>query len=128
MKTLERRQRIRRIMYSIPSLIILLIVAVFLIKGAARILNKEIKSKKDSQNLEKKVNMLITRESELKDKILRLKTEEGIKDEMREKFNVAQEGEFIAVIVDERRTSTSTDDLILPWYKRFWNVIVSFYD
>lgn len=91
-------------------------------------MGKEIESRKDSKNLEEQMSVLVTRESELKENIRRLETEEGIRDEIREKFNVTQEGELVAVIVDDRRFSSSTDDLSLPWYRKILNVIMSVYE
>ncbi len=70
-----------------------------------------------------KVAMLALREQELKENIARLKTEEGINNEIREKFSVTQEGEYVAVIIDDKKTSSSTDSA-LPWYKRFWFAII----
>src|SRR3989344_4411273 len=87
MRTLEKKQRIRRVIYSVPSLIVLLIITIFLVRGAFGVLIKD-----------------------------------------RERFNVTQEGEFVAVIVDDRGISTSTDDSMLPWYRKFLNVIISFYE
>lgn len=87
-------------------------------------MSKEIESRKDSKNLEEQMNALVAREPELKESIRRLETEEGIKDEIRGKFNVTQEGELVAVIVDDRRATSSTDDSSLPWYKKFWLVIM----
>ena len=67
---------------------------------------------------------LVLRERELKEGIDRLKTEEGLKEEIKERFNVTQEGEQVAVIVDRKEVSSSTDSSVLPWYKRFWIAIM----
>ena len=128
MRTLEKKQRIRRVIYSVPSLIVLLIVTIFLVRGVFGILVKERESGKDSKNMKDEINTLVTRESELKERIHRLETEEGMQNEIRERFNVTQEGEFVAVIVDDRGISASTDDSMLPWYRKFLNVIISFYE
>ncbi|MEK7461878.1 MAG: hypothetical protein AAB586_02290 [Patescibacteria group bacterium] len=128
MRSLKSKQRIKRLIYSIPLVVILLIIAILLTKGAIGLMGKEIESRKDSKNLEEQMSVLVTRESELKENIRRLETEEGIRDEIREKFNVTQEGELVAVIVDDRRFSSSTDDLSLPWYRKILNVIMSVYE
>ncbi|MDP3875108.1 MAG: hypothetical protein Q8Q22_01130 [bacterium] len=128
MKELQRKQRIRRIVYSIPSLIILSIIAFFLAKGALGVMGKKWVSSERSKSLEEQATALVNRERELREKARRLQTEEGIKDEIREKFNVTQEGELVAVIVDDQGVSSSTDNLALPWYRKFWNVIMSLYE
>src|SRR3989344_3968387 len=109
MKELQRKQRIRRALYSIPSLVVLTILAAMLLKGAVGVVARERESAARSKELESKAAALILREQELEDGIARLATEEGIEDEIRERFSVTQEGEHVAVIVDEKRAATSTD-------------------
>ena len=87
-------------------------------------MNKEWTSSERLGNLEKKMATLVLREQELSEDIARLETEEGIKDEIKERFSVTQEGEFVAVIVDEKGVSSSTDNSTLPWYKKLWSVIM----
>lgn len=124
MRELQRKQKIKRVIYSIPSLIILLVVAFFLVRGATAVINKERESSARSKDLKEKMITLTAREQELKEGISRLQTEEGIKNEIKERFSVTQEGEYVAVIVDDRRVSSSTDGSAMPWYKRFWIVIM----
>ena len=124
MKELQRKQGIRRIVYSIPSLIILSIIAFLLTKGALGVMNKERTSSELSKDLEEKAAALVLREQELREGVRRLETEEGIKDEIREKFSVTEEGELVAVIIDDRGASSSTDSSTLPWYKKLWLAIM----
>ena len=124
MKELQKKQRIRRVMYSIPSLLALSIITFFLVKGALRVIDKERESSKRSADWEERLEGLSLREQVLQQNIAKLQTEEGIKDEMRGRFSVTEEGEYVAVIVDDRLTSTSTDDLSISWYRRLWNVIM----
>ncbi|MBI2065696.1 MAG: septum formation initiator family protein [Candidatus Zambryskibacteria bacterium] len=124
MKELQKKQKIRRIMYSIPSLILLSIIAFLLAKGAVGVMDKKRDSSELSRNLSEEAVALTLREQQLKEEVARLQTEEGVEDEIRERFSVTQEGEFVAVIVDSRNVSTSTDTSMLPWYKRLWNVIM----
>ena len=113
-----------RIIYSIPALIVLSIVAFLFAKGALRVMNQKRESSERSRDLEEKAAALVLREQELRAGIIRLETEEGVKDEIKERFSVTQEGEYVAIIVDEKRVSTSTDTSHLPWYKRLWVAIM----
>ena len=124
MRELQRKQRIRRTIYSIPSIIILSIIAFFLVRGALGVMGKEWESSGRSKDLEKKAAALVLREQELREGVRRLETEEGIKDEIREKFSVTEEGELVAVIIDDRGASSSTDSSTLPWYKKLWLAIM----
>jgi len=123
MKELQRKQKFRHIIYSIPSLLVLFAIALLLAKGALGVVSKEKESSERLRYLEEKENSLSLREQELRKGVARLQTEEGIENEIKEKFSVTQEGEYVAVIVDDRRISSSTDELRLVWYKRFWSFI-----
>ena len=124
MRELQRKQRVRRFTYSLPSLIALFIITFFLAKGAIGIIGKSFESARRSNDLEEKAEALVMREQELKTSIARLQTEEGVKDEIKERFIVTQEGEYVAVIVDERKSDNSDERASLPWYKRFWIAIM----
>ena len=124
MKELQRKQKIRRMMYSIPSLVVLLIIAFFLARGAVRVVDKERESSERAKDLKERATALVLREQELSHGIARLQTEEGVRDEIKERFNVTQEGEYVAVIVDDRKVSTSTDSSLWSWYKKLWVAII----
>src|SRR3989344_2921449 len=124
MKELQRKQKVRRVMYSIPFLIMLADTSFLLVRGAWRVMEKEQESKARAKELTEKANALTLREQELKRDLSRLKTEEGIKSEIRERFNVTQEGEQVAIIVDDKGVSSSTDQSLQPWYKKVWSAIM----
>jgi type II secretory pathway component PulJ len=124
MRGLQRKRKNKRVLYSIPSLIILLVITFLLARGALRVMDKEWESRERLEALGERATSLAIREQELKDDIARLQTEEGIKDEIKDRFSVTQEGEYVAIIVDERGISGSIDSLALPWYKRFWSAII----
>ena len=87
-------------------------------------MGKERESAARTMVLEEKTATLVIREKELEEGITSIKTEEGIKNEIKEKFNVIQEGEWVAFIVDDRNVSTSTDGSRVSWYKRLWTAII----
>lgn len=124
MKELQHKERFRRVLYSIPSLIILLLVAGLLVRGAFKIMVKRAESAERLRTLEAENEVLRARESSLKADIAHLETEEGVIDEIRAKFNVAREGERLAVIVDdEAPAATGTPSTLergLRWLKSLW--------
>jgi cell division protein FtsB len=124
MREFRRKEKIRRVVYSMPSLLFLLLVTVFLVKGAIGVVIKERKSSAQVADLAQTLAVQAEREGILRENIAHLKTEKGIKDEIRDRFSVAEEGEYVAIIVDERRSATSTLDSGQPWYKRFWYAII----
>jgi len=114
----------RRFLYSIPSIVILALISFALAKGAVKIILKEEESRKRVEVLKAEVVAMALREDVLKRNIARLETPEGVEDEIKDKFSVVPEGEYVAIIVDEKRAATSTDDFKFPWYRRLWGVIM----
>jgi len=128
MKELQRKQRMKRLLYSVPSLICLSAITFFLAKGAGGVMLKERESAGVVSGLEAKALASEERQKELEASIERLKTEEGVMEEIKDKFSVTREGEHVAIIVDERRAATSTGVPERAWYKRFWAAIISLYE
>ena len=124
MRELHKRRRSGRFIYSLPFLVLLFIITFILAKGAIGVLGKGRESVEMTRNLKEKAASLAMREMELKEDIARLETEEGLREEIRDKFSVTEEGEFVAVIVDERRATSSDGVGDLPWYKRLWTAII----
>ena len=124
MKELQRKQKTRRILYSFPSLVVVFIIAVLLARGAVGILAKERESSARLADLKEKSTNLTLREQELKEGVAHLQTEEGVRDEIRDRFSVTEEGEYVAIIVDEKKVSTTTEDVELSWYKKLWDVMI----
>lgn len=125
MKGLKRTYKVRNILYSLPILIVLCFVTVFLSRGAIKVVEKQRESAKITHDLEERATSLALREEEVKKGIIRLETEEGLKEEIREKLSVAQEGEYMAVIVEDLNVASSTDDTLGSWFKRLWGAIIS---
>lgn len=96
------------------------LIAFFLIKGAFGVMVKERESARRVDDLEAKFGELNTRETELNEDISRLGTERGVEEEIRDKFSVTREGEFVAIIVDERRKATNTEMTTGERIKSWW--------
>lgn len=110
-------------MYSYPVLLLLFALVIVLARGAVGIIGKQVESGEVAALEKERATALLARQEDLERKVERLKTEEGIKEEIRERFSVAAEGEHVAVIVEEKPATTTKEAAPLPWYKRFWNAI-----
>lgn len=119
MKELQNRQKLKRALYSIPTLIVLLIVAIFLLRGAVGIMKIERESAERVEELKREKDALALRHEELNRDILKLQTDEGVIEEIKEKFSVTREGEYVAIIVEEKEKATTTEDSSF-WLKSFW--------
>lgn len=73
-----------------------------------------------ARDLENEAAVLAVREGELEKKIERLKTPEGVVEEIKDKFSAVREGEYVAIIVDERVEATSTEEESGEWLKDLW--------
>lgn len=124
MKELQKKHKTRRLIYSIPSLILLTFFTLMFVRGAIKMVAKERESNASLKNTKDRVVALTLREQELRKDITRLGTEEGIENEIRDRFSVIEEGEHLAVIVDDKKNATSTDTNKKPWYKKLWAAII----
>ena len=114
-------------MYSPIVLLLLSILVFFMAKGAASVMNKERESRAKVSELDKESQKLESRQKMLQANIGKLETEEGVIEEIRQKFNVTREGESVTIIVDnqEKLNTTSKD---ATWYKKWWNAIIQLND
>lgn len=124
MRELERRQKLRKRLYSLPSLAGLAVLTFFLGKAAYSGFLKFEESSHYRANLEAQVVKLTEREASLSRNIEKLQTEEGLKHEIKEKFSVSEEGEYMAVIVDARNIPTTTEEESKSWFARWWDAII----
>ncbi|MCR4279328.1 MAG: septum formation initiator family protein [Candidatus Zambryskibacteria bacterium] len=124
MKELQRRQRVKRILYSYPSLIVMAVICFFLVRGAVGVMLKERASANKVEELEAQSEALESREAELNSEIARLETPEGIVEEIRDKFSVTREGEYVAIIVDDRPKATTTEKSASERFKEWWEKLM----
>jgi cell division protein FtsB len=125
MRELQRRQRIKKWIYSLPVLGILLVLAVVLGQGAVGIFKKQMESADYVRDLEARAESLDYRTKELEANIGLLDTEEGVIKEIREKFSVSEEGEYVVVIVDEPVRPMAVEEDEGGSRRGWWNFIKS---
>ncbi|HEY4478505.1 MAG TPA: hypothetical protein VI775_01550 [Candidatus Paceibacterota bacterium] len=101
-------RKFKRILYSPAILIILFIILFVLLKALYGAYSKEIISYNNLIKQKNEVEKLIEREKNLAQNVGYLKTDTGIESEIRSKFRVAREGEYLAVIVDDGSTTTKS--------------------
>lgn len=109
MKELAKKQRLRKILYSVPILLVLIVPTFFLAKGALGILTKERENSRKVEELKLLTGELNERQNSLRNSITGLQTEEGIESEIRSRFNVAKSGELVAIIIENELPATSTE-------------------
>lgn len=116
----QQKKKIRKVIYSRITILVLFIVIIFLFKAVYDIFEKERISANDVAAVERDYKSLESRQNMLKSEIDKLNTKEGIEEEIRGKFSVAKPGETVVVIVDSTSsTSTSAVNSSRSLWQRF---------
>ncbi|MBI2617970.1 septum formation initiator family protein [Candidatus Kaiserbacteria bacterium] len=103
------RRKIRQLLYSWPSLIVLIALSVLLVPGVFEVYQQEKETRINKNQRLSHLEGLTVREEALQEEIDRLNTERGVEEEIRQKFEVAKEGERVIVIVDTPK-ATETEE------------------
>lgn len=90
-------------MQSRPALILLGLAALFFAWSVFGFLGKMEETKKSKEIAEHKVTEFEEKKQKLGADIEKLQTEEGIEENIREKFGLAREGEGVIIIVDDQK-------------------------
>ena len=123
----REKKKLRKILYSNGTLIALLVVFVVLAKGTWNIYMKEREAELSRVDTDNQVASLTSRQAFLENEVAKLKTENGIEREIREKYDVAKPGEQVFVIVKSTTTSETTDMPQQSFSQRFGSWFSSFF-
>lgn len=103
----QKKKKLRKILYSKITLVVIFVILFFIAKATFGIYYKQ---KAGGINLAKAKRELIemkNREETLNFEIDRLNTDSGIEEEIRKKFMVSKEGEQVIVIADDDKATNS---------------------
>lgn len=125
MRELQQRQKFKRRLYSTPALLALLVVTILIARGTYSVWQKKVSSQAYVTSLEAKVAELNTEEVDVTQNMASLGTESGIEKEVKEKYNVAKEGEHVVILVDPTPTTTQEVGPEKSWFRRAWSAIIS---
>ena len=125
MQPFQERKKIRKILYSKVTLLVLFIACALVARGAWGIHQKALIAGSERNQALVAQKELQERTGELEASLLRLKSEQGIEEELRQKFTVAQPGESVVVIVDETDKTSKNSDTVREG--GFWNRVVDFF-
>ncbi len=91
---------LRKILYGKIGLVVLLVIFVLFAKGTWSVYRKASFAKENREQAEEQLRELREHEAMLTDELERLKTDRGMEEAIREKFDVGREGEQLIVLVD----------------------------
>ena len=120
----HEKRKLKRLVYSKPTVVVLFIVVLFLLNGVWNVYQKERDTNEKKVMVQRELDELESRERELRKEVNRLSTKRGIEEEILGKFNVARSGEGIIVIVDAPEGDRTSDEQekkswwlrILEWF------------
>lgn len=97
--------------------LLLLLLFIVLLNSVRKVYKKKSASEQALVRMEADVENLEARKEFLENSIERLKTEEGLKFEIKKKLNVAEAGEAVAIIIDESEATTPDSSSPSFWQK-----------
>ena len=102
---------------------LLVVVLVMLLNSLFNVYEKKKAAEETLVKMESDLKELGEREKYLGSYLDRLSTKEGVEFEVKRKFNVAEAGESVAIIIDEQTNSKDSNVPQTKWqrFKGFWS-------
>lgn len=120
----QQKKQIKKVIYSKITLVILFIFIIILVKANYGIFKKERLSRENYKIVKEDFDSLKNRKSILESEINRLKTDEGVEEEIRLKFDVSKPGEVVVNIIDD---SSSTSKESEDNKESFWTKLIGWF-
>lgn len=121
----QERKKFRKVLYSKASILVLFVVLVLVLHGAWGVHQKAEIARAERNESIRMLTELQERNNALEISLERLKSSQGIEDEVRQKYAVARPGEEVVVVVDASDKKGKNEDEVQE--KSFLQRIVSFF-
>lgn len=97
-------------LYSRPTLLVLLLILFLTARAAYNVYDKEVESRDRAARAQTELQNLQQRKVEVAKAIEQLNTKEGVEREIRNNFRVAKPGEYLVVLVDPPKAETDVPE------------------
>jgi len=121
----QERKKLRKILYSKVTLVVLFIILLLVVRGAWGIHQKAEIAISERDIAARDLAEKQSRVSELNTSLMQLKSENGIEEEIRQKYDVARPGEEVVKIVDDSAKKGENGGAVSK--KGFWQSLVSIF-
>ncbi|MGB2580304.1 MAG: hypothetical protein WBC83_01260 [Minisyncoccia bacterium] len=121
----QERKKIRRIMYSKVSLLVLFVILLIVGKGAWNVYKKAEIARSERDIALRYITQLETRNADMQSSLEHFKNNSGIEEEVRQKYTVARPGEEIVVVVDDDVKKGKNSEVVDK--KSLWQHIIDFF-
>lgn len=108
----QERKKLRKILYSRITILVLFVVFIAVAGGAWGISQKAGIARTERDIAEKSLAELQNRTRELEMSLERLNSSKGSEEEIRLKYTVARPGEEVVVVVDEQAKKSENNEVI----------------
>jgi len=125
MREFQRKKKVRNILYSWVTVVVLALVAALLAKAVWSLYGKERQSAQAAAEAKSELGQLQTQQAELSEDYASLSTSEGVERDIRENFNMAKNGEQLVIVVGDATATPSTPSPEPGFFGRIWQAIVS---
>ncbi len=110
MREFRQKRQFREMLYSRPTLLVLLVILFLTTRAAYNVYGKESESFERAARTQSELQNLQQRKVEVAKAIEDLSTKVGVEREIRNSFRVAKPGEHLVVLVDPPKT----EDVAVP--------------
>ena len=118
----QQKKQFKKIIHSKVFFLVFLIIIIFLGRSTYDIYQRQKLSATNYTGVKKNYDSIKERKDMLESEIDRLKTDTGIEEEIRGKFNVAKPGETVVTIVDSTSTSAGSGSVKRGFWSGFWGI------
>ncbi len=122
-RDLQEKRKWRKVLNSPILLVVLLIIVAFLINSNYNIYKKNQIVKMNREESDLRLSQLREKNNRLTTDLDNLKTDRGIEEELRNKFQVTKSGEEVLVVVDDDKPADVPPPAI-P--KGYWDKFIDF--
>lgn len=120
----QEKRKLKNLLYSKITLVVLIVFIVFLLNAVWGVYKKQDLAKENMTKTAATFDGLHAREKMLSSEIERLKTENGTEAEIREKYGLVKPGEEVIVVTDN---DTATDSTTTSADTGFWQGILNWF-
>jgi cell division protein FtsB len=119
----QQKKQFKKVIYSKVSFAVIFFLVIFLARSTYDIYIKYRVSADNVATVKKDYDSLKARKEMLDSEIDRLKTDTGIEEEIRSKFDVAKPGETVVVVInDSSSTLKKTDNSKMSFWAKIWSI------
>jgi cell division protein FtsB len=125
----RQKRKVRRLIYSPITIIVLLVVVIVLAKATWNVHVKEAESRTYLDEAQAQLDTVSASQSALSAQVAGLQTPEGVETNIRSQFLVAKPGEQVAVIVDGANNDNDVSNTVSTTTssENFWKRIADFF-